>query len=96
MIMYIHSVDAQSRNPKSETLNVGSRGIQVLNLQRILSHAGIKISVNGIFDSATQGAVKQFQQSNGIEQSGIVDPQTWDYLVFLCCHPKDRIVIVII
>ena len=56
----------------------------ILNLQkylRAISFADTRVSrppLDGIFDSATEDAVRSFQSSRGINANGIVDRATWD------------------
>jgi uncharacterized protein (TIGR03790 family) len=60
-------------------LQKGSRGSQVIVLQQFLSsilHISSEQIVSGYFGSITEGAVKQFQASKGIEQTGTVGPLT--------------------
>ena len=54
-------------------LKTGSKGSQVALLQEFL-----ELPSDGIFGSATEAAVKEFQQHNGLESDGIVGPSTWD------------------
>jgi len=58
----------------------------VLELQNLLRanhllEGGILINPDGIFDSATTAAVRQFQTQNGITVTGVVDFETWQLLV---------------
>jgi peptidoglycan hydrolase-like protein with peptidoglycan-binding domain len=58
----------------------------VLELQHLLRanhllEGGILINPDGIFDATTTAAVRQFQQQNGMEITGIVDYATWLLLV---------------
>ncbi len=41
----------------------------------------IVLEVNGVFDPATTLAIKAFQSSRGLGQTGVVDPSTWDAFV---------------
>lgn len=56
----------------------------ILNLQkylRAISFADPQIlrpPLDGIFDSATEEAVRSFQASRGLQANGIVDKPTWD------------------
>jgi peptidoglycan hydrolase-like protein with peptidoglycan-binding domain len=64
------------------TLRMGSTGPEVRRLQRVLVE--IKLldftRIDGNFASGTEGAVKDFQQGNGLTVDGIVGPQTWSAL----------------
>ena len=56
----------------------------IFNLQkylRAISFADARISrppLDGIFDSATEDAVRSFQASRELNASGLVDKETWD------------------
>ena len=64
-------------------LRRGSTGDYVRYLQSYLNSAGISASlgVDGIFGSATEAAVRAFQQAAGLKVDGIVGPATWQALV---------------
>ena len=53
----------------------------VRTLQQLLRARNHPVAVDGIFGPNTEGAVKAFQQSNGLAADGIVGPQTWPKLV---------------
>ncbi|MDB9513036.1 peptidoglycan-binding protein [Kamptonema animale CS-326] len=59
-------------------------GINVNKIQEALVatlvNVGISIEVNGIFDAATELAVKKFQEQKGLSVDGIVGPNTWKIL----------------
>ena len=61
----------------AENLRYGSRGDKVKELQQKLKrwvyYTG---SIDGIFGSGTQAAVKNFQKKNGLTADGIVGPKT--------------------
>lgn len=64
-----------------EILFLSSRGPLVSLLQLTLNELGFNAgAVDGIFGQQTQTALKAFQRANGIEESGITWPQTWDAL----------------
>ena len=60
-----------------------SEGTQVKTVQRLLNAMGYKgsdgksLTVDGIFGSNTEYAVKRFQSANGLTADGIVGPATW-------------------
>lgn len=63
------------------TLRKGSKGSQVSYLQQLLTDAGVYDGqVNGVFDSPTNTAVKQFQRSSSLAVDGIVGKRTWTTL----------------
>lgn len=61
-------------------LRLGSRGTDVTAIQQQLRNLGYGVSVDGIFGSATDQAVRQFQASNRLATDGIVGPATRDAL----------------
>lgn len=52
-------------------------GEVVRRLERALTKAGFPIEVNGVFEAATDNAVRRFQQANGLSPDGVVGPTTW-------------------
>lgn len=52
------------------------RGNDVKELQQRLVDAGFSVTVDGVFGSRTDDAVKRFQQSQGLKADGIVGPVT--------------------
>lgn len=61
----------------AENLRYGSRGDKVKELQQKLKRWGYYTgSIDGIFGSGTQAAVKKFQKKNGLTADGIVGPKT--------------------
>jgi peptidoglycan hydrolase-like protein with peptidoglycan-binding domain len=72
-------------NPNSPTLQPGSTGAKVIELQRVLTQVGYgsmlgQSGVDGKFGLSTQNAVKKFQQDNRIPVDGKVGPITWGAL----------------
>ncbi|HWG89228.1 MAG TPA: penicillin-insensitive murein endopeptidase [Candidatus Thermoplasmatota archaeon] len=63
------------------TQSRGNRGSDVMAIQYLLRHRGYSVSVDGIFGSGTESAVKSFQTNNGLTADGIVGPNTWGKLV---------------
>ena len=65
-------------------LRIGSRGDSVRALQEYLnfisnSYTGVpKIDVDGVYGTATENAVRAFQRTFGLNESGIVSAQLWD------------------
>lgn len=65
-----------------EILYYSSRGPMVALLQHILNKLGFNAGeVDGIFGDNTLSAVKDFQRSRGLAQSGVVWPETWEELL---------------
>lgn len=67
------------------TLNVGSRGVSVSQLQQLLLDNGFNPgTVDGIFGSMTYSAVVAFQRSKNLVADGIVGVMTWTALGVNC------------
>ena len=63
---------SSSSSSKSQTLQLGSRGKAVKQLQRVLSVD----PVSGYYGSETKAAVKRFQRRRGLKADGIAGPAT--------------------
>ncbi|WP_404870725.1 peptidoglycan-binding protein [Kitasatospora griseola] len=62
---------------KPATLRAGSKGEAVSELQRRLVLLGSSTTkVTGVFDAATQKAVKRFQRAHALKVDGLVGPRT--------------------
>jgi lysozyme family protein len=60
-----------------DTLQKGSRGPDVAQLQRRLEEEGLSPgAIDGIFGAATEAAILAFQKSHGLAVDGVVGPQT--------------------
>jgi general secretion pathway protein A len=57
-------------------LNKGMRGPSVLRLQQILQQLGYAIKATGLYNRQTFEKVVRFQQDIGLEDDGIIGPQT--------------------
>lgn len=70
----------------ADTLEVGSEGAGVRLIQYFLSFISEFnnfipiVNIDGIYGNATANAVKAFQQSVGLSQTGTVDETTWNAL----------------
>lgn len=71
---------AQAQVPATAVtgLAIGARGDAVKQLQQALVNRGLQVQggVDGIFGPGTETALKRFQESNGLAQSGTVDSAT--------------------
>src|SRR3981081_2039574 len=68
-------------NPGQPTTSPGANGDVVKRLQRALRRTPDPgLAVNGLFDSQTETAVKDFQSGAGLVVDGIVGPLTWNVL----------------
>lgn len=64
--------------PPRPTVRRGSRGVYVKYLQeKLISKLYPAGTIDGIFGNATETAVREFQQENGLTVDGIVGPATW-------------------
>ena len=62
-------------------LTLGARGHEVWIVQEALQKAGYAIEgVTGVFDEATEEAVRAFQRDQRLTESGAVDRETWHAL----------------
>ena len=66
----------------TQTLSsIGSRGEEVRQIQKKLKELGLyNGSIDGIYGTATQKAVRQFQKNCGLTADGIAGPKTLKYL----------------
>ena len=65
-------------NPGQPTMSRGATGEPVRRVQRAIRRTPrLDLVVDGIFGAATEQAVKDFQQGDGLAVDGIVGPLTW-------------------
>lgn len=62
------------------TYRVGSSGAGVRELQELLNQNGANIAVDGEYGGETEGAVRQYQQNNGLTVDGIAGDETFGSL----------------
>lgn len=62
------------------TISKGARGALVEYAQCLLNKQGADLVEDGVFGSATDAAVRDFQRSNGLHADGYVGPKTWNIL----------------
>src|SRR5215475_13750270 len=53
----------------------------VKELQELLNADGFGLAADGLFGRATEAAVKRFQNEQGLDDDGVVGPQTWAALL---------------
>ena len=69
--------DAPAPSAQDDTLEVGDRGAEVAELQRMLAKAlSIQIHPDGIFGALTRAAVIDFQSRHGLRTDGVAGPVT--------------------
>lgn len=74
------------------TIKKGSKGDAVKGLQNALKQRGADLGpVDGNFGAATEKAVKQFQRDAGLDDDGIVGPDTWGALGVYVVQPGDTL-----
>lgn len=84
----ISSSSMNSSNPPS-ILVVGSRGTDVITLQRRLQQLGYYTGmIDGVFGESTRIAVLRFQRDNGITPTGQVGTTTQFYLARVIAQPS--------
>lgn len=77
----IAAIAQQTPFVQRSTLQVGSRGQQVTELQAVLRLMGFYTGpVDGIYNEGTGRAVSAFQQAAGLTPDGIVGEATWNRL----------------
>lgn len=76
------------RRPETYSVGLGDEGliisaIRYLLRELMINYGGVfeDIPLAGTFDTATEGAVKQFQALHGLPVTGRVDRETWNRLV---------------
>ena len=65
-------------NPGQPTISLGATGDAVRRLERALRRTpDLELTVDGLFGSQVETAVKQFQDGAGLVVDGVVGPLTW-------------------
>jgi N-acetyl-anhydromuramyl-L-alanine amidase AmpD len=62
------------------TVRRGDSGSAVQAAQGQLAARGYAVTVDGVFGSGTEGAVRAFQSAQGLSSDGVVGPNTWHAL----------------
>lgn len=70
------------------TLQRGSKGSDVSELQTILNKSGYNLTVDGDFGAKTEEAVRDYQTKNGLGVDGIVGANTWSKLIPTVTTPQ--------
>ena len=69
-----------SAGSKPRVLKRGSVGSSVWRLQRALTAAGTRVSVNGVYDGKTVSAVKAYRSANGLSSYETTESSVWSLL----------------
>lgn len=76
------------RNPETYSVGLGDEGLIISAIRYLLRELMIdyggefeELPLAGTFDTATEGAVKRFQELHGLPITGRVDRETWNRLV---------------
>ena len=64
----------------SNNLRKGSKGNDVLELQKLLNKNGYNLAEDGSYGGKTEAAVRDYQTKNGLKVDGIVGTNTWSKL----------------
>ena len=64
-------------------LKRGMNNMNVKTLQQLLNKHGYKLIVDGDFGMITEGTVKDFQRTKGLDADGVVGTKTWDKLYYV-------------
>jgi len=80
--VFVIAAIAYSYSESSQTISrIGSRGQEVRQIQQKLRELGLYSgSVDGVYGTATQKAIRQFQKNCGLTVDGIAGPKTLLYL----------------
>lgn len=62
-------------------LQQGANGAEVYAIQSLLDHYDLTTLVDGVFGADTKKQIKIFQKRKGLEETGMVDPETWETIV---------------
>ncbi len=62
-------------------LKLNAKGDAVTMLQELLNEFNYDLVVNGVFNAATEKAVRDFQARNGLVSDGVVYTKTWTRLL---------------
>ncbi|MGE5657830.1 MAG: peptidoglycan-binding domain-containing protein [Actinomycetota bacterium] len=67
---------------RAPILSYGSEGDSVRDVQSFLSQRGFyQGQIDGVFGVETSNAVRQFQQSNNLNNDGVIGPETWEAMI---------------
>lgn len=58
-------------------------GKDIKNLQQRLKELGFSVTINGVYDKATESVIKKAQKQYGLKATGVVDYKTWETIINL-------------
>lgn len=71
----------EDRYPFRHSLDTGDRGILVMWAQsKLMKHGCYEGPLDGRYDREVTIAVRQFQGSNSLKVTGVIDRKTWEAL----------------
>ena len=70
------AVPASAANADYGTIRPGARGDEVVQIQDCLVQLGYLEKITGVYDSATENAIKAFQRENGLTADGVAGERT--------------------
>ena len=82
-------VKASQPTTQYNTLRPGDRGNAVVEMQEALKRLGYLASITGTYDSATETAVRNFQNRNGLTPDGVAGNQTQQKLYSNTAKPAN-------
>ena len=74
------AVSASASDVDYDTARPGDRGELVVEIQDCLQQMGYLDSITGVYDEATEAAVKAFQRKNGLTADGVAGGRTLEML----------------
>ncbi len=70
------AVPATAAEVEYETVRPGDSGEMVVEIQDCLVQMGYLDEVTGVYDAATEAAIRGFQRANGLSADGVAGPET--------------------
>ena len=77
LLLALAAPGAAAAGPTFPTQSLDNRGADVRAIQGFLVHHGQPVTIDGVFGTATQDAVKAFQAVHGLTVDGVVREATW-------------------
>jgi len=83
----------KSEAPSWPVVKKGDNSLNTKAIQYFLSYRGYSVTIDGIFGTGTENAVKSFQSANGLTVDGIVGQATWTKLVVQVQYGSNNIAV---